>query len=395
MKELKELLKTKESESILNLGNTMEKQNAILIDKMCLSLNEIIPKSQTKNYEEIIKFFKEDMKSTLEKINDPHSEISLDKISSIIDTKYNNIVFNLQEQMMKYIALSEDRLNNNLVQIKDISTKNSIIQEKISEDFTNYLNRYKTGSFKGTQGENKLYDIITDYYSSAELVNTSGLSGMGDMILKRKHKTNILIETKEYTVNVKKDEVDKFLRDVNKNNCSGIFLSHNSGIVGKENYQIDVNGKNILIFVHNVNYDINKIKLAVNTIDILLEKMQNVDEKNIYITADVLTNINTEYQKFLLQRDILISNLKDFYKKTIDQYNEISLPNLEVFLSKHFAENKKNIVTCEFCKSYQCDNLKSMARHYTACKKKIGIDISKENKKSDNKKSNTKKEMTV
>ena len=111
--------------------------------------------------------------------------------------------------------MSEERLNTNLHQIKDISSKNNIIQEKISEDFVNYLNRYKTGSFKGTQGENKLYKIINDEYSNSELTNTSGLGGMGDMILKRVNKIPILIETKEYTTNVKKDEVDKFLKDVN------------------------------------------------------------------------------------------------------------------------------------------------------------------------------------
>ena len=47
--------------------------------------------------------------------------------------------------------------------------------------------------------------------------------------------------------NVKKDEVDKFLRDVTNKDCHGIFLSQTSGVVGKDNYQIDIHNKNILI----------------------------------------------------------------------------------------------------------------------------------------------------
>jgi len=371
LKELKELLINKENGSIVSLNSTIEKQNSILIDKLSLTLNEIIPKSNTKNYEDIIKFFKDDMKNTLDKINDPNSEITIDKISNIIDNKYNSHMFNLQEHLMKYIGMSEERLNTNLHQIKDISSKNSIIQEKMSEDFINYLNRYKTGSFKGTQGENKLYKIINDEYSSAELTNTSGLGGMGDMILKRVNKIPILIETKEYTTNVKKDEVEKFLKDVNNNKCCGIFLSQSSGIVGKDNFEININNKNILIFVHNVDYDVSKIKLAINTIDLLMDKLKNVDESNVTLSTDILNNINKEYQTFIFKKNLIISNLKDYYKKTLDQYCELILPNLEIFLSNYYADNKKKISTCEICKTFQTDSLKSLARHIQSCKKKI------------------------
>jgi len=370
LKELKELLMNKESGSIVSLNTTIEKQNSILIDRLSLTLNEIIPKSNTKNYEDIIKFFKEDMKETLNKINDPNSDITIEKISNIIDTKYNSHIFNLQEHLMKYIGMSEERLNTNLHQIKDISSKNSIIQEKMSEDFINYLNRYKTGSFKGTQGENKLYKLINDEYSSGELTNTSGLVGMGDMILKRVNKVAILIETKEYSTNIKKDEVDKFLKDVNSNKCCGIFLSQSSGIVGKDNYQIDINNKNILIFVHNVDYDISKIKLAINTIDLLMDKLKNVDESNVTISTDSLNEMNKEYQTFIFKKNQIITNLKDYYKKSLEQNCELILPNLEIFLSNHYADNKKKISTCEICKIFQTDNLKSLARHNQSCKKK-------------------------
>ena len=84
-----------------------------------------------------------------------------------------------------------------------------------------------------------------------------------------------------------------------------------------------------------------------------------------------MNNINKEYQTFIFKKNLIISNLKDYYKKTLDQYCEFMLPNLEIFLSNYYADNKKKISTCDICKTFQTDSLKSLARHTQSCKKKI------------------------
>jgi hypothetical protein len=392
MKSISEILNNKENNSIINLSNTIEKQNLILVDKISIVLSDIIPKSTNKTHDDIIKYFKDDLKSTLDKLKDPENNISIDKIANIIETKYNNTILNIQEYIMKYLSLTENRLNNNLEQLKDISNKNSTLQEKMVDDFTLYLNKYKISSIKGTQGENKLYNLINKEYSSAELENTSGKTNMGDMILKRVNKQNILIETKEYSVNVKVDEVAKFIKDVNKNECSGIFLSQTSGIVGKDHFQIDINGDNILIFIHNAEYDISKIKLAINTIDFLLDKIKSKNNNDIKISSDLLNNINIEYKKFLAQKDKLIMDLKDYYKKTSDQYSEFNISSLDLLLSNHFSDSKKKILTCDICGNFNAITPKSLARHLQNCKKKDTIILQKEeSKKEESKKEELKK----
>lgn len=369
MKSINEILMNKESNSLLNFNNTIEKQNNILIDKFSLILNDIIPKTNNKIHDDIIKYFKDDLKSSLDKLKDPNNNLSIEKVSNIIENKYNTTISNIQEYIMNYISLSENRLNANLEQLKDITNKNSTLQEKLSDEFITYLNRYKIGSVKGTQGENKLYNIINKEYSSAELENTSGKSGMGDMILKRINKPQILIETKEYSTNVKIDEVAKFIRDVNKNNICGIFLSQTSGIVGKNDFQIDMNGDNVLVFVHNVDYDITKIKLAINTIDFLVDKLKSYNNNDIKITSELLNDINSEYKKFLVQKDKLLIDLKDYYKKTSEQYNELNIPSLDLLLSNHFSDSKKKLLNCEYCGNFNAVTPKSLARHVQNCKK--------------------------
>lgn len=373
IKELKEIFQFKEHETINNLNLVIEKQNNSLTDKLVLVLNDIIPKSQSKQYDDIINVFKNDMITSIKSIGEIKNQdpnIVIDKISNIVEIKYNTLISNIHENMSNYIAQSEIRLTNNLNQLKEVSTKNTIIQENISDELLSYINKTKNISQKGAQSENILFNLLNKEYSSAEIINTSGQTGQGDMIIKRKDKTPILIETKNYSTNVKKEEVDKFLRDVSNKDCHGIFLSQTSGIVGKENFQIDIHNKNILIYIHNVDYDIVKINLAINTIDLLFDKLININEKNVTISNDILKNINTEYQNFVLQREKLLNGLKEYYKKTLEQYTDLILPSLEKFISTHYANIKKNILTCDICKTYESTNLRSLARHKQSCKNK-------------------------
>ena len=328
-------------------------------------MNDIIPKSHNKFYDEIIFNFKNDI-SSIVKLHD--NNLSPDLVSSIIENKYNSFANNIQTYINNYISQSENRINTNLDNIKDLSCKNNIIQEKINNDISTYFNKYKVSSVKGLHSENKLYDILMHGFPSDEIINTSNITSSGDFFIKRFNKPTILVENKDYSVSVKKDEVDKFIRDVTKNKCHGIFLSQNSGIVNKQPFQIDIHDNHILIYIHYVDYDINKIKLAINTIDILFTNLNNLQNELTNIPTSVLKNINIDYNQFLLNRDKLVANLKDYFKKTMETYNDIDLPQLNILLSNHFANNKKNLILCDICKTFNGKNLKSIARHKKACK---------------------------
>jgi hypothetical protein len=384
IKELRETLKNTDSNSILTIGTTVEKNNSLLIDKIMLILTDIVPKSHNKHYEDIIKIFKEDMNTSLDRLKNSNPENAIDKISSLVDNKYSNLVFNIQDTMMKYISQSEDRLTNNITQVKDISAKNTVIQDKINEELSVYLNKYKISASKGSISENNLYNIIEQEYPSSELSNTSNFTGMGDMILKRKEKIPILIENKDYTTNIKKEETDKFFRDITKNKYHGIFISQHSGIVGKENFQIDMHNNNILIYIHYCDYDIDKIKLAINTIDTLSDKFIDINIDSSSISREMIKNINYDYQSFLSNRESVLNVIKDNYKKTLDIFTHLKLPSLEKYLSLHFADTKKNKLLCSYCKKYETDNLRSLARHSSSCKKNITQSIDTINDGSSN-----------
>ena len=382
IKELKELLQSKETDNIVNVNNSIDKQNGILMDKITLLLTNSLPNTLNKNQEFLINSFKEDMLNTLNKLLEYDPNITIEKISNIVDMKYNNFAFNIQDHIMKNINTSEDRISVNINQIKDIAIRTSTIQDRLSTELTEYLNKHKLGITKGIQGENRLLNILNNEYLTSEIINTSCQTGQGDIILKRPDRLPILIETKNYSINVKKDETDKFIRDIDNTKYHGIMLSQSSGIVGKNDFQIDIHNGNILIFIHNANYDISKIRLAVNTIDILSEKIINANNNNINIDSNILTEINSEFQNMLLQKSMLITQIKDSTKKMLDICTNIELPKLDKLLSSFYANNKKSLLVCKVCKKYESYNARSIARHRLSCSKK-GITIEYDKTKDD------------
>jgi hypothetical protein len=176
IKELKDLIKTGDNESLISLGKTIETHSNTMLDKIHLILNDVIPSSQSKYYDETIKEFKNDIMCSLEK-ND--SNMTVNKLTEIIENKYNNLISNIHENILNYISLSENRLTTNIEQIKEHSQKQLVIQDKLNNELSTYINRHKTSSSKGHDGQNMLFKLIETEYPSCDLQNTSGHTGMG------------------------------------------------------------------------------------------------------------------------------------------------------------------------------------------------------------------------
>ena len=321
--ELKDILKNIDMESKQNINNLLEKQNNLLYNKLLILINDTLPKTQINQYNDLIINFKKEIDTSFSDIKSNDPQIIIDKINNIVEQKYNNLLTNIHENISNNIVQSENRLNMNINYIKDLSTKNTHTQENINEELLKYINKHNNPCSKGTMGENLLYKILSDELPTAEILNTSNYTGKGDFIIKRKDKEDILIETKDYNTNVKKEEVDKFIRDVNNNESHGIFISQNSGIVNRENFQFEINNNKILIYIHKMNYEPYKIGLSIKLIDLLSEKFTKTNYDNIIIPVQTLKEINNDYQSLYLLKDKLIMDLKDYTKKTLERYETI------------------------------------------------------------------------
>jgi hypothetical protein len=302
-----------------------------------------------------------------------------DNISHFIqnfDTKYNLLLQGIQTPIVSVINSSEERINTMLTSLNNTTKEQNISQNKVMTDLEEFLNKYRNSSFKGQLGENHLSSVLTKMFPTAEIVDTSKLTSSCDFQLKRENKDSILIENKDYTVNVDPKEVKKFIGDCEARTSHGIFLSQNTGITSKNNYQIDITNGKILVYVHNCEYMSHKIQIAIDIVDTLSLKLKefNIENKKdeMVFSREVMEEINSEYQLLISQKEAIIHYVKEFQKNIIIKLEDIRLPKLENILPSNLTSlnANKTIYTCEKCNTFATDSSRSLSAHQRWCGKK-------------------------
>lgn len=364
----------------------IKEYNSIMLDKTFIMINDLIPKNNdnlTKNIQDTMKSFHTSITHALMK--QTMNQTSLEEFLQNIDTKLSNASHHSQQLIHNSIASTEQRLDariheiktsteKNITDIKDISTSNQTSQLSLHSNVAELLKKMEISSVKGKCSENILFNILQSLYSTAQIDVVGDQKETGDIILTRKNKPTILIENKNWNKNVIQDEVKKFIRDVETQNCCGLFLSQNFGVANKDNFEINVHDGNILLYVHEVNNDAEKIKTAIDIIDNFktkLDEVNNIHGNGYNIDKEILDDINKEYQLFATQKMIQIKTIRDFSNKMIKQVEEIQLPSLDQYLSSRYAFSSGKYI-CEVCE-YVAKNQSAMSAHKRGCKNKSGI----------------------
>jgi hypothetical protein len=209
-------------------------------------------------------------------------------------------------------------------------------------------------------------------YDTAETISVEEC-----ILMRRDAKPTILFKTNEGSANVNTDEISKFLITSEEHHCHGIFMSQYSGIVGKPNYHIEIhNHQNIIVYIHNVQYIPEKMKMAVDIIDnlesqfkkwnLLKSRGMGAEETHTMISKEILDEINKEYQSFIVQKLTIIQSLKESQRKVED----MKLTSLETYLSTKYASNRSPKLVCDLCNIFNACNLKALAAHKRGCKRK-------------------------
>jgi hypothetical protein len=313
-------------------------------------------------------------------INKENTSITDNKNSSSINTFIDNfekkssaMLQNVQQPIYSFICASEERIISNLNLINNGNNIIQCTQTKFMSDLSDVLQKFNQDNTK--YNNKNLQGVLTKMYNSAEVHNPNKIpNSNGLILLKRNRKYNILIDNKNSEENVTNDEVQTYLASIDEQNCNGIFISQQSGISGKKNYQIDMHNNNIIVYVHHGQYEPSKIEAAVDIIDQLSSKMRQFKhqtEEDCTIPKEILDTINTEYQLFLSQKNAVVDVFKESQKKVLSQIDEIRFPTLDKYLAtKYSAPIQKPGLKCDLCKSFSANNLKALAAHKRGCIRK-------------------------
>ncbi len=369
IEDVKNIVHLSSSDNNEKLTAYLNKENENLLSKTEMIIKEIAGKDEnSKIISQMLDSFKADLTTETKKLLETSVDSSsITNFISNFDTKCSSLFTSLNTPLYTCISGTEQRLQENLNAIKNASASN----EKVFDELGQYLSRFsQNSSIKGAVSERQLEDVVTKMYPTAEIVNTSIQSGSGDLVLKRQNKVDILLENKCYSRNLNNQELDKFVKDANSLRMHGIFLSQTSGIVSKENFQIDIHNNLVFVYLHNVQYDADKIKSAIDIIDSLSSKLDIVrgEHDDNSISSEILESINYEFQSFLSKKDNIIASTRENQRKLVSQLEELVLMSLEKYLSTKFSFTKKGF-TCEICENWTGPTKKSLSAHMRACKK--------------------------
>jgi len=379
MEDMKSIIQTNTYEK---LGPMIEKNNSVLIDKTTHLIGDIIPKSNSHYYSKINDSIESFYKSLSNDTTNLLKVVDQNSIKDFIhnfDLKSSMMLQNIQQPMYSFISASEERIQSNINNVKDGNHATQGVQQKIIHELSEILNKFREGNSSQQINDKLLHTTLTKLYSTSEVVLQNSHSSNSGILLKRIRKPTVLIQNKDCEQNISVEDINTFLHAIDEQNCNGIFLSQKSGISTKKNYQIEVHNNNIIVFLHNVEYNASKIEVAVDIIDNLSTKLRTFkthNEDDCTIPKDLLDAINNEYQLFLTQKNAVIEVYKESQKKVLSQIDEIRFPSLDKYLStKYSAPIQKPGLKCDMCKSFNANNLKALAAHKRGCARKNGNTI--------------------
>lgn len=220
---------------------------------------------------------------------------------------------------LKSIQMSEVNLNchSYIDPIKDImekSTENH--KEKLFEidDKLNDLLHIKSNSSrKGQLSEDLCRSLLNKQYPQWSFMDVSQEGYNADCRAFKTPVGQILYEFKSYEYNVNRDQITKFIRDLEHTNIRyGIFVSNTSGIVGKKNIEWEIINNKLIVFISNMGLSgygcILGTELLLSLIDInILNKDKNWLLYQNYELEDLLNNISCNI-------DSLRNNIESYTK---------------------------------------------------------------------------------
>jgi organic radical activating enzyme len=344
----------------------IKESNGTILDKTQLLLSELVPKNNenlSRQINDNIKSFCSSITAEISKTSntggEPLSQSSLDSFIKNIDTKFSNVI----DSTRKMVDSNKDAT---LSQLSSISSSQIALQTEVKD----VLKKMENSSSKGKMSENIVLNILRGLFPSAEVEYVGSQKESGDIMIHRKDRQKILVENKCYeSRQVTSDQVKKFIHDVDIQNCSGLFLSQEGGIVNKDNFEINIHNRNVLLYIHNVNYDPEIIKIAIDIIDSFKTKLDEVTLIDDYpISKDTLEEINKEYQLFVEQKLNQLKMVKEFSQKMIKNIEDLQLPCLEKMLSSRFGYITSGKFVCEKC-NFIGKNPLALSVHKRTCDK--------------------------
>jgi len=215
----------------------------------------------------------------------------MNKLSSEIEERYAKRMIDLSKQHQSILVQQQQKL------------------EDMRSDYESRLNRQQNSSLKGKDGEGYVLGRLNMLFPTAEIEDTHTIPHRGDFVVRSPGMT-MMIETKNYSRNVQKAEIDKFYNDIinpaNSDVQCALFVSLNTGICNRDDFQFEIIDNKPVIFIHNLMSNFDSIPLASRFFRMVLDAkdvdFKNKETKDAFKNAASTIKRNFQKQKTVLDR---------------------------------------------------------------------------------------------
>jgi hypothetical protein len=286
----------------------------------------------------------------------------------------NNKIQNTKENV-EDMGLSMKFLKESANSIQESMTLLHINKQQIIDQILHNIN----SSQNKTQNLNteNIKILLSNMFVASEIFYFEFDKKVYDNVLffKRPNKKSIIIQIFEDENNVSQSSIDSFVQLLSVTNYNGIMVSKMSMFNSKPDFHIDNYYGNSIIYINQMENDINKIRLVINTTDAIMTKMAEYEKNNndYNIEKIILNDIYNEYQQFLVEKEQIIESMKEEHKRVMNQLQHgFKFTMLESLLTTKMSKiPKREGIKCNICNNYCAHNLKALSAHKRGCSKKI------------------------
>lgn len=358
---LRETIKSNNGDSEKNILQFFSQQNENFIKRMEGIVNQTdLRANLSSEIGRVNDYIREETTRIIKTFETNDSEQIVLKVKDLVSNKYSELDTSIKSRLETYLSTENNSYTQLLSKLDPLSASAEVVSD--------YFLKQSGSNTKGKAGEAQFETVLSQAFPTASITNTAGQTARGDFIIEREKKTNVLIDTKDYNTVVPVKEVEKLIRDIEANKCNGILVSQYTGIAQKEHFEINVHNNNIIIFIHNCNYNKNNIITAVNIIDYLEPIVTKTETQSDTIPTYKLLEFNHEYQSLVSQKINYMNMIKKQRKEADAEFNKIDLPKLTEYLNSKFANTGKTAFKCDIC-GWIGKNKMSLAAHQRKCKK--------------------------
>lgn len=323
----------------------------------------------------------EGLHNVLEKWHSANNVSNLNNLKDILGVLKSELV-STNEMMVGRVDQKLFELINSLQINLNNCIENSGVNGKVANIEQVLLNLYSNfthnSSKKGEYAENILSSRLPEAFPDAEIIDMHNEANAGDFHIVKDSMPKILIESKNFSGNVPKRDIDKFYKDIQMQNCSGILCNTFGGIANKKHFEIDIIENNILIFVHNYQFDMTQLQLAANVIynthRLIKEK---TEESSISISGEFFSSLKLEYDNFLRSFQHHLSIIKS----SVNSLNDLHFTLVNDFFHRKSSSKATNVLTqsqfmCEVCNKGFASKW-SLKRHMVDNHETVPIELQK------------------